>query len=158
LNRLWSPQRDSISISQLDTIKLTEKKNKKGQNCNFTRSPSIMYLETSSLSVISSSSVSSFVILLSIWISQRICFALVLPTPWMYCSEYSIRLLFGISTPPTRTHLMLDPWTCTHSNQSYTPPIHVLLCETWNPNYASLPLVCSERERRVCWRGENWRW
>lgn len=73
-----------------------------------------MYLDTSSLRLISSSSLNSFVTLLTIWISVRICLALFLPTPWMYCNENSIRLLFGISTPPTRTHWMVNLWTCNY--------------------------------------------
>lgn len=85
-----------------------------------TRSPSIMYLETSSRRIISSSSDKSFVILLSILRSLRISRALVRPIPWMYCSEYWTLLLFGISTPPTRAHLMLNPPTCKFTIHSLT--------------------------------------
>ena len=122
INRIKSSLRPP-TISKF-TKKLTEKgKQKCNNNIFITKSPSIMYLETSSLRVMISSWVSSFVNLLSMLISHKICRALLLPTPWMYCSEYSIRLLFGISTSPTRAHLMLNPWTCTHtSNSCFTVP------------------------------------
>ena len=60
----------------------------------------------------SSSSDRSLVILFSMPRSQRICLDRLRPIPWMYWREYSTRLLLGISTPPTRAHLILRPPNC----------------------------------------------
>ena len=70
-----------------------------------------MYLPTSLRSVMTSSSERSLVILLSKLRSKRIWRERDRPMPWMYCSEYSTLLLFGISTPPIRMHsIRRPPW------------------------------------------------
>ena len=142
IKRIKPPLKLPQNRYNIVTKRLTQRKNNKQKVCKrkrSTRSPSIMYLETSSLRVMSSSSVRSLVILLSMLISHRILRALLLPIPWMYWSENSNRLLFGISTPPTRTHWMLKPLTCMHTPYP----------ETQKPNDRNW----NELENNVCYLG-----
>lgn len=114
-----------------------------------------MYLETSSRSVISSSSDKSLVILFSILRSFKISSALVRPIPWIYCNEYWTLLLLGISTPPTRAHLMLNPPTCNFHSISIQfvqnfKPINR------NPNFIDIHCYLWRIESRE--RKRTWRW
>ena len=87
-----------------------------------------MYLPTSFRSVMTSSSERSLVILLSKLRSKRIWRERDRPMPWMYCSEYSTLLLFGISTPPIRMHsIRRPPWPI--------PPFCKILNKQKNENH-----------------------
>lgn len=149
-----SKPQEIIAIS----IKLSYKVNFK-EECKrggITRSPSIIYLETSSRREISSSSERSLVILLSSERSQRIWRERERPMPWMYCRENSTLLLLGISTPPTRTHLMLSiPWRCKASKQTTSENLHQIESrERGFKNRGPQNWRCGWR-RRDWWRKER---
>ena len=71
-----------------------------------TNSHSIMYPASSLWILASFGSEISDVILFSSPTFNKICCAIVCPTPCTYCMDVSMCFLFGISTPPIRAHWM----------------------------------------------------